>query len=370
MRVLVAPDSFGGTLCAQQATEAIVQGWLLTKPDDHVVSRPLSDGGPGFVAAVAMALTASVHEVLVTGPIGEKVLASLAIKGDQAWIEAASACGLHLIPDGQLDPHSTTSFGVGELIAEAVALNAHHITIGLGGTGTNDGGAGMLAALGATSESASLTQGGSCLTDIVDLDLDAVVKFLGDIKLIAASDVDNPLLGLRGATATFARQKGADDFAVMELETALANFATVCGRRSDGKDAAVALGAGAAGGLGFALIHLGAQRVSGISTVMEIVGLEEQIRHADLVITGEGCLDDQTLHGKVVTGVAQLAAKCGIPCVALAGEVRLGKREISNAGIDSAYAMKDMVGAELSLTQPASSLRALTARVAKSWGRA
>jgi glycerate 2-kinase len=370
MRVLVAPDSFGGSLSAQEAAEAMAEGWLTTKPDDHVVGRPLSDGGPGFVAAVATALMTSVHEVWVTGPRGEKVLASFAMKGDQAWIEAASACGLHLISEGQLNPRTTTSFGVGELIQATLALNATHITIGLGGTGTNDGGAGMLSALGATSQSAPLNQGGSALTSIADINLDAVRTLLEGVTLVAASDVDNPLLGLRGATATFARQKGADDFAVMELETALANFSAVCGRRVDGKDASVALGAGAAGGLGFALIHLGAQRVSGISTVMEILGIEEQIRLADLVITGEGCLDDQTLHGKVVTGVAQLAAKCGVPCVALAGEVRLGKREISNAGIDSAYAMKDLVGAEVSLTQPASSLRALTARVAKSWGRA
>jgi len=370
MRVLVAPDSFGGTLSAQEAAEAIVDGWLVTKPDDDLVCRPLSDGGPGFVSAVATALNASIHDVWVTGPIGEPVLASFASKGDCAWIEAASACGLHLIPEHRLDPRSTSSFGVGELIQAALALKVTHITIGLGGTGTNDGGAGMLAALGATSGSATLNTGGSALSNIADINLEAVMTLLDGVRLVAATDVDNPLLGLRGATATFARQKGADDFAVMELETALANFSAVCGRRADGKDASVALGAGAAGGLGYALIHVGAQRVSGINTVMEILGIEDQIRQADLVITGEGCLDDQTLHGKVVTGLTQLAAKAGVPCVALAGEVRLGKREISNAGIDSAYAMKDLVGAEVSRAQPASSLRALTARVAKSWGRA
>lgn len=369
MRVLIAPDSFGGTLRADEAAAAIAQGWLSTNPEDLVVQLPLSDGGPGFVAAVVAALGASVHQVIVTGPLGEQVPAQFAVLESQAWIEAASACGIHLLAPSALNPEITTSFGVGELIAAAIAQGATHITVGLGGTCTNDGGSGMLAALGATSNTAKLHCGGAALIDIEDIDLSQVHQALNGVTLVAASDVDNPLLGLRGATATFAQQKGADDFAVMRLESALANFAKACGKRADGKDAAVALGAGAAGGLGFALIHLGAPRHEGIATVMQIIGFQEQLDYCDLVITGEGCLDDQTLHGKVVMGVAHRAAKGGIPCVVLAGEVRLGKREISNVGIDSAYAMKDLVGRDISLAQPFESLHALAARVAKTWGR-
>ena len=369
MRVLIAPDSFGGTMRADEAASAMAQGWLTTCALDEVVQLPLSDGGPGFVQAMASALSADVVDVVVTGPLGEKVPARFALRGTHAWVEAASACGLHRVNESDLNPEVTTSFGVGELIVAAVDAGAIHITVGLGGTGTNDGGSGMLAALGATSSSVTLDQGGSLLAGIEDINLQSAHQLLNGVTLVAATDVDNPLLGLRGATATFARQKGADDFAVMRLENALAKFAEVCGKRADGKDAAVALGAGAAGGLGFALIHLGAQRLEGISTVMHSIGFDEQLASSDLVITGEGCLDDQTLHGKVVMGVAQRAARQGIPCVVLAGEVRLGKREISNVGIDSAYSMNDLVGREHSFAQPFQSLEALAARVAKSWGR-
>lgn len=369
MRILVAPDSFGGTLRADQAADAIVRGWLSTNSHDELVRLPMSDGGPGFVSSIAASLGAHLHTVVITGPLGDEIPAQFAILGSDAWIEAATACGLHLVDEVALDPQVTSSFGVGQLIAAAIALGATHITVGLGGTCTNDGGSGMLAALGATSDTADLIHGGAALLAIQDLNLERVYQAIAGVTLVTATDVDNPLLGLRGATATFARQKGADDSAVMLLESALANFAQVCGKRADGKDASVALGAGAAGGLGFALIHLGAQRLPGIATAMQILGFDEQLTSADLVITGEGCLDDQTLHGKVAMGVAQSAVKLGVPCVVLAGEVRLGKREISNVGIDSAYSMKDLVGREVSLAAPAQSLEALAARVAKTWGR-
>jgi len=369
MRILVAPDSFGDTMRADQAADAIARGWLSTNGSDEVISLPMSDGGPGFVAAISSALGAGIYTVIITGPLGQPVPAQFAMLENRAWIEAATACGLHLLDETSLDPEITTSFGVGQLIVAAIEQGATQITLGLGGTCTNDGGSGMLAALGATSATADLRQGGTALLDIEDVNLDRVFQSIQGVTLIAATDVDNPLLGLRGATATFARQKGADDSAVMRLESAMANFAKVCGKRTDGKDAAVALGSGAAGGLGFALIHIGAQRLPGIATVMHILEFEEQLARADLVITGEGCLDDQTLHGKVAMGVAQSAAKFGVPCVVLAGEVRLGKREISNVGIDSAYSMKDLVGRDVSLSAPTQSLEALAARVAKTWGR-
>jgi glycerate kinase len=226
----------------------------------------------------------------------------------------------------------------------------------------------MLAALGAKSNGV-LAAGGAILKELVDVDLSAALEKVSGIQLIVASDVDNTLLGLRGATAVFGPQKGADEFAVMELEGALENFAALCGRRSDGKDPAVALGSGAAGGLGYGLLRLGANRVAGIETVLEIVKLDEEIQKADLVITGEGCLDDQSLHGKVIAGVASHAAALGKPCVALAGEVRLGKRECATAGIDSAYSMSEFAGRDRSMSAPAQVLAEVSARMSQTWGR-
>jgi glycerate 2-kinase len=294
MRVLVSPDCFTGTLTSVEAANAIREGWLQVHPADDVVIAPLSDGGPGFVGGLHAVLGGELITVIVTGPLGEKTPAEFLLRGDEAWIESAQSCGLHLVARDKRDPRFTTTFGVGELIAQAIDRGATTVTVGLGGSGTNDAGAGMLAALGATSDG-ELNSGGNALKDLSKVDLGAALEKVAGIKLIAASDVDNPLLGLRGATAVFGPQKGADDFAVMELEGALENFATLCGRRSDGKDPAVALGAGAAGGLGYGLLLLGANRVAGIETVLEIVKLDDEIKKADLVITGEGCLDDQSL---------------------------------------------------------------------------
>jgi glycerate kinase len=368
MRVLVSPDCFTGTLTSVQAANAIREGWLQLHPEDDVVIAPLSDGGPGFVGGLHAVLGGELITVIVTGPLGEKTPAEFLLRGDEAWIESAQACGLHLVTKDKRNPRVTSTFGVGELIAEAISRGAKKITVGLGGSGTNDAGAGMLAALGATSDGA-LNSGGAALKSLSRVDLGAALEKVADIELIAASDVDNPLLGLRGATAVFGPQKGADDFAVMELEGALEKFATLCGRRSDGKDPAVALGAGAAGGLGYGLLLLGANRVAGIETVLEIVKLDDEITKSDLVITGEGCLDDQSLHGKVIAGVASHAAALGKPCVAIAGEVRLGKRECATAGIDSAYSMSEFAGKDRSMASPAEVLAEVSARMSQTWGR-
>lgn len=368
MRVLVSPDCFTGTLTSVEAANAIRDGWLQVHPDDDVVIAPLSDGGPGFVGGLHAVLGGELITSIVTGPLGEKTPAQFLLRGKEAWIESAQACGLHLIDQGKRDPRVTSTFGVGELIIQAIDRGAKTITIGLGGSGTNDAGAGMLAALGATADGA-LDNGGAALKELSNVKLSAALEKVSEVELIAASDVDSTLLGLRGATAVFGPQKGADEFAVMELEGALENFATLCGRRADGKDPAVALGAGAAGGLGYGLLLLGANRVAGIETVLEIVKLDDEINSADLVITGEGCLDDQSLHGKVIAGVASHAAALGKPCVALAGEVRLGKRECATAGIDSAYSMTEFAGRERSMASPAAVLAEVSARMSQTWGR-
>ena len=368
MRVLVSPDCFTGTLSSVEAATAIRDGWLQVHPEDEVIIAPLSDGGPGFVGGLHAVLGGELVAAIVTDPLGQKTPAQFLLRGSEAWIESAQACGLHLIGFDNRDPRVTTTFGVGELIVQAIERGATKITIGLGGSGTNDAGAGMLAALGATSDG-SLDLGGAELKELSNVDLGLAITKVSGIELVVASDVDNTLLGLRGATAVFGPQKGADEFAVIELEGALENFAGLCGRRSDGKDPAVAMGSGAAGGLGYGLLLLGASRVAGIETVLEIVKLDEEIQKADLIITGEGCLDDQSLHGKVIAGVASHAAAIGKPCVALAGEVRLGKRECATAGIDSAYSMTEFAGRERSMAEPAEVLAEVSARMSQTWGR-
>ncbi len=368
MRVLVSPDCFTGTLTSVEAANAIRDGWLQIHPDDEVVIAPLSDGGPGFVGGLHAVLGGELVTAIVSDPLGNKTPAQFLLRDNEAWIESAQACGLHLVAPENRDPRVTTTYGVGELMIQAIDRGATKITIGLGGSGTNDAGAGMLAALGATSDGA-LDGGGATLKGLSKVNLSVALAKVSGIELIAASDVDNTLLGLRGATAVFGPQKGADEFAIMELEGALENFAALCGRRTDGKDPAVALGSGAAGGLGYGLLLLGANRVAGIETVLEIVALDEEIIKADLVVTGEGCLDDQSLHGKVIAGVASHAAALGKPCVALAGEVRLGKRECASAGIDSAYSMSEFAGRERSMAAPAQVLAEVSARMSKTWGR-
>jgi glycerate kinase len=355
-------------LTSVEAATAIRDGWLQVHPGDEVIIAPLSDGGPGFVGGLHAVLGGELVTAIVTDPLGQKTPAQFLLRGSEAWIESAQACGLHLIGLDHRDPRLPTTFGVGELILQAIERGATKITIGLGGSGTNDAGAGMLAALGATSDGL-LNAGGSKLKELSKVDLSTAVARVSGIELIVASDVDNTLLGLRGATAVFGPQKGADEFAVMELEGALENFAALCGRRSDGKDPVVAMGSGAAGGLGYGLLLLGATRVAGIETVLEIVKLDEEIQKADLIITGEGCLDDQSLHGKVIAGVASHAAALGKPCVALAGEVRLGKRECATAGIDSAYSMTEFAGRERSMAAPAEVLAEVSARMSQTWGR-
>lgn len=368
MRVLACPDSFSGTLSAVEAAQAMRAGWLDAHPADTVECLPLSDGGPGFVRAIAAARGAQLVPVTVRGPLGDPVLAEYALLGDCAWVESAAACGLQWVPRDRRDPQVTTTYGVGELIAAAIDRGARLVTVGLGGSATNDGGAGALAALGARATGGVLDAGGTALADVTSIDLTVPERRLAGVDLVVATDVDNPLLGLRGASATFGPQKGADDAAVMRLDAALEHFAAVCGRRA-GKDPAVALGSGAAGGLGYGLMRIGARRVAGIDTVLVELGLMARLPEADLVLTGEGCLDDQSLHGKVVPGLARACAAAGVPCVAVVGELRLGKRELAAAHIDGAYAVRDIAGANESMSRPSEALRAVVARVAQTWGR-
>ncbi len=374
MRVLIAPDDFKGTLSAVEAAEAIAIGWRSHAPDDTLTLIPMSDGGPGFVRAVSTVLGGDIAPVGLRGPMGETAIGMVLMVDDTGYVESAHGCGLALVHPDRRDARAATSYGVGQLIAAAIDSGAQRIVVGLGGTASTDGGAGMLAALGATARDAAgspiaLEAGGAALADVVTVDLAPARARVADVEIVVASDVDSPLLGSRGAARGFAAQKGADDAAVEQLEAALTSYSRAIGRRADGKDPAVALGAGAGGGLGYGLMLLGGRRVPGIETVMGVLGLEAAIGVSDLVITGEGCFDWQSLRGKVVSGVAAAALNQGRPVVVLAGRVEVGKREYVALGITEAHAASADGDVPATPAEAARALAERAARVASQWSR-
>lgn len=363
--MLICPDSFTGTLSAHQAAAAIAEGWRRTSPGDELVVRPMSDGGPGFLAAVRSGSGGQLRALEVPGPLGEPVAAGYLRTGDTAWVESALAAGLHLVPLERRDPTVTTSLGVGALIGAALDAGARRVVLGVGGTGTCDGGAGLLAGLGATCDApGGLVAGGSALLGLARVDLGPVLRRVAGVTLEVATDVDVPLLGPRGAARGFAPQKGADPRQVEQLESAMAHWAGLLGRTPDGRSPAVALGAGAGGGIGAALIRLGARRVPGIATVMDAAGIREAIASADLVITGEGALDWQSLHGKVVSGVASTALERGVPVLVLAGRIDIDRREWLAAGVAAAFPAAADPGED-----PAAGLARAAGRAARTWSR-
>ncbi|WP_237742589.1 glycerate kinase [Actinopolymorpha alba] len=365
VRVLIAPDKFAGTLSAVEAAEAMADGWRAQAPADEVITVPMSDGGPGFVDVLHTALGGELLAVTVTGPLGNPTPATLLLTDGTAYIESAQACGLALVPPDRREPERSTTFGVGELVAAAIDAGARRLVVGLGGSGTNDAGAGMLAALGARVEPADgLTTGGAALAGLTALDLAPARERLAGVELLAASDVDNPLLGLRGATNIFGPQKGVEQERLVVLDAALQRFADLADR-----PLADAKGAGAAGGLGYALLLLGGRRVPGIETIVDAVRLPEHAGQADVVVTGEGAFDFQSKSGKVVSGVAAVATTALRPCVVLAGQVLVGSREMRTMGVESAYSLVDLVGREAAFDKPRDSLVALAQRVARTWSR-
>lgn len=371
VRIVIAPDKFAGTLTAVEAAEAIRDGWRRTAPADELAMVPMADGGPGFADVLSAALGGRLLSVTVAGPAGDPTPAVVLLHeqpgqpGRTAYIESAQACGLDLVPTEQRRPGSASSYGVGELLAAAVDAGADRIVIGLGGSGTTDGGAGMLAALGAIAEPAdALLAGPLGLERLESVDLAPARARLAGVQLVAATDVDNPLLGLRGATNIFGPQKGVADRDLPRYDAALQRLAD---RSGAGK--VTAAGAGAAGGLGWALLVLGGARVAGVGTIADALGLPERIAAADVVISGEGSFDSQSAGGKVVMGVARLAEAAMRPCVVIAGQVLVGSRQMRAMGIDAAYSMVDVVGRDASFTRPAESLAATAARVARTWSR-
>ena len=365
MRVLIAPDKFSGTLTAVEAAEAIAEGWRRRAPEDELTLVPMADGGPGFCDVLHASLGGDLLAVTVQGPYGEPVPATILMAGDTAYIESAQACGLQLTPEEERDPERASTHGVGGLVMAAIQARASTIVVGLGGSATNDGGAGLLAALGAQSDPFdALTQGPLGLDELTAVDLTPARAAMAGITLVAASDVDNPLLGLIGATSVYGPQKGIAE----DRKIAVDGMLEILANATD-KKVALSKGAGAAGGLGFALLLLGATRSPGIEMVAEAVGLPEKASRADLVITGEGAFDFSSRSGKVPYGVATIAARALQPCIALAGQVLIGSREMRTLGIESAYSMVDMVGEEAAFADPAGSLALVAERAARNWSR-
>lgn len=356
MRVLVAPDKFAGTLTAVEAADAIAAGWRRRAPEDEIDLAPMADGGPGFVDVLHASLGGELLAVTVRGPLGEPTPATLLVRDGTAYVESAQACGLHLT--GKERPEDATTYGVGELVRAAIEADARRVVVGLGGSGTSDGGAGLLAALGATAD-VPLDAGVAGLAGVTRVDVPRV-----DVELVAASDVDNPLTGLFGAAKVFGPQKGLAEDRLPAVDGWLQDLAAATDRK-----VALADGAGAAGGLGFALLLLGATREPGIGLVATAHRLAERARAADLVLTGEGAFDYSSRAGKVPYGVAEVAAEALRPCVVLAGQVHVGSREMRALGIESAYSLVDAVGEDRAFADPAGALSDLAERVARTWSR-
>ncbi len=370
-RVLVAPDKFAGTLSAPEAARAIAAGWARRTPDDVLTLAPMADGGPGFVDVLHASLGGDLVPVPVRGPLGEPLVVTLLATDDAVHLESAQACGLAVTAERRPLDASTT--GVGQALAAAAALardrGLGRVVVGLGGSATNDGGAGLLGALGAVAD-APLDAGPAGLDGVTRADVGPARDVLAGLEVVAATDVTNVLLGMFGATRTFGPQKGLDEDQVLRVDRVLDAWVdAVCGASPAERRVADAPGSGAAGGLGLGLLLLGAQVRSGIELVAEAVGLPDLAASHDLVISGEGAFDHSSRSGKVVHGVATVAAAAARPCVVLAGRVTVGSREMRAMGVESAYSLSDLVGERTAMAHPYDSLVHLAERVARSWTR-
>ena len=369
--ILVAPDKFKGTLTAAQAAAHLAAGLERARPGLRVIRLPVADGGDGTVDA-AVAAGYQRAEAEVQGPTGELVRAAFAVGDGTAIIESAQAAGLDRLPGSVPAPLTASSRGVGELILAAAAPGAKRIVLGLGGVASTDGGAGMVAALGARlldESGAELPPGGAALARLARIDLSGLADLAG-LGVVAATDVDNPLLGERGAAAVYAPQKGASALDVTCLERGLARWADVA-ERALGRVSRDDPGAGAAGGLGFAaLAFLGATMRPGIEVMLGLHSFAARLAGAGLVVTGEGALDAQTLHGKAPVGVARAAAAYapGVPVVAVAGTCSLSPGQLRSAGIARAYALADIEPDPVRCREQAGPLlEELAGRVARDW---
>ncbi|WP_411137789.1 glycerate kinase [Streptomyces sp. C10] len=354
--MLIAADKFKGSLTAVEVAEHVTAGLRRAAPGLEVSAVPVADGGDGTVAA-ALAAGFTRHEARVTGPTGVPVTATFALRvgappavagGGTAVVEMAEASGLQHLPRGVFAPLTATTYGTGELLLAALDAGATSIVFGVGGSATTDGGAGMLAALGARfldADGEPVAPGGGPLRDLATADLSGLDPRLARTAIVLASDVDNPLTGPKGAPAVYGPQKGASEEDVAALDAALAHYAEVLERAVGPRAAehALAPGAGAAGGIGYgALVGLEADFRPGIDVMLDVLGFAPALAKATFVITGEGSLDEQTLHGKAPAGVAAAARAAGLDVVAVCGRLQLSQEALTAAGIRRAYALADL----------------------------
>ncbi|WP_454252927.1 glycerate kinase [Pseudomonas sp. Marseille-Q7302] len=371
MKIVIAPDSFKESLSAAGVARALARGLRQALPEAELIECPLGDGGEGTLDAVLAATDGEVREAQVTGPLGEAVTARWGWLAEQrtAFVEMASASGLELVPKARRDVRVATSRGTGELLRAALDAGAERLVLAIGGSATNDGGAGLLQALGARlldAQGQALAPGGAALANLASIDLADLHPRLAEVAVVIAADVDNPLCGPQGASHVFGPQKGASPEQVQELDGALAHFATITAATL-GRDVRERPGAGAAGGVGFAaLAFLGATFRPGIEVVADLVGLKEALTGADLALTGEGRLDGQTLRGKTPAGVLRLAQRQGVPVVAVAGSLGEGYDALYEQGLTAAFSL---VSGPLSLDEALAQAEVLLERTARDIGR-
>jgi glycerate 2-kinase len=340
LRIVIAPDSYKGSLSAVEVAESMERGIRKVFPDAQIRKIPIADGGEGTVAALTASTGGRTLTEIVEDPLGRSIPAEWGILGDgrTAVIETAAASGLNLVPKDRRDPRIASSFGTGLLIKAALDAGLRKIIIGLGGSATNDGGAGMITALGAVflDESGNeLPPGGSALINLHKIDLSNLDARLKATEITVACDVDNPLCGPRGASAVYGPQKGATPEIVNELDSALSHYAGIAAKAT-GKNVSELPGSGAAGGLGAGLmLFTNAVLRPGIDIVIEATDLSRIIQEADLVLTGEGNTDFQTAFGKAPMGVAGIAKKHGKPVICLSGGLGAGANDLLGLGIDA-----------------------------------
>lgn len=370
--VLIAPDKFKGSLTAAQVAAAVARGLAAARPDVSSVELPVADGGDGTLDAAVAAGFLRVP-VRVSGPVGNQVESAYAVRDGVAVVEMADACGLNRLPGHRLAPMTASSTGLGELIRAALDAGVEQIVLGVGGSASTDGGAGLLTALGARLLDAAgqdLPPGGGALSRLDRVELGGLHPRLAQTRMVLAGDVDNPLLGPSGAAAMYGPQKGASAVQVQELDGALERWsnavAAALGRSIRDRDRP---GAGAAGGVGFAAIAvLDADSRAGIDLFLELTGFYDQLAGAALVITGEGSLDEQTLRGKAPAGVAAAARRAGLPVVAVAGRNLLSAADLAAGGFAAAYTLSDLEpDVARCLAEPGPLLEQLGARIAAEW---
>jgi len=344
MKIIIATDSFKGSHSSLNAAYLIEKGAASVFPDAEYIKIPIADGGEGTVEALVSGLGGKTVSVRAEGPLGKPVEAFYGVVEGKAVLEMAAASGLPLLKENEKNPRIASTYGTGEVLLAALKDGYRDITIGIGGSATNDGGAGLAQALGyklLNTEGKELPRGGAALADIASVDDSDVSPLIKDAKIHVACDVDNPLLGEQGASAVYGPQKGADPKMVKELDSALSRFADVV-EQWKGTPIRDIPGTGAAGGLGFGLVAFcNAEIKSGIDTILDLVDFESKISGADLVITGEGRIDGQSIRGKVPIGVASRAQPADIPVLAIVGSIGDGAQAVYNYGIGSIMSTVD-----------------------------